>query len=934
MAWFCLGISALGQSTTAQPSPTQGSGRTRPEAATSVIDESQLVGLPMNGRSYTQLATLGAGVSGDSGGGRQTGGNIRGLKVSGGRVEWNSFLLDGTDINDTRNQVPRSAAGGQLGSDTLFQVQVLSNNYGAQYGRAAGGVLNAISRSGSNEIHATLFEYFRNSEMDARNFFDGSEKPPFKRNQFGATLLGPLNRDRAYFMVGFEALRNRLTETVLSFVPDTETRRRAVPAVAPYVALYPGPQVPVGAGIAQSRTAVSQPSNETFLTFRLDQRHSEQDAWFARYTFSDANTTTLAASPEFPTLTESRQQYVTLAETHFFSASAINTLRLSYTRPVSRSLPVFDRQVDPRLNFVPGPSPFGVIEVPGLVPLGPASNLPASRIMNTYQVADDFIFTRGRHTWKWGGVLERFQWNLVDSANQGGQWIFNSLENFLEAGPQGTELRIALPGSDSYRAYRQTLTGVYLQDEFHARPNLNLNLGLRYEFTTMIHDAQGRDTFLKDELRDTQPQVGRFMSRNPSLKSFAPRFGLSWSPWEDSSKLVIRAGFGIYYDHIIGYSADLKRVTAPFYQLAVRNNFDASSIFPNALNGAGSVREQVRIYEYNRPKTPTIYRYHLALEREILPGLTAEATYVGARGNNLLRSFEANEFPFPVQQADGSLFFPPNTPRRNPNFTSIERTTTDSQSFFNALLISLNRRQWHGLSASLNYTFAKSVNESNGAFAVEKHYAINRLQSRGLDSGEMRHRLSVNYFYNLPSRQSPGVGSSLLNGWRLGGILRVRTGLPEEPFFRIRYPGFLFVSQRTSVGPGRSTNPTQGVSSGCEGVPAGSKLGGPDLYFDPCAFVAPRPGTIGNAGRNIIVGPRVVNIDVSLQKSISLGGERVLQFRAEFFNLLNHSNFNPPERGAGATIFQSASTRNPTAGSLTSTATAARQIQFALRLSM
>jgi hypothetical protein len=224
------------------------------------------------------------------------------------------------------------------------------------------------------------------------------------------------------------------------------------------------------------------------------------------------------------------------------------------------------------------------------------------------------------------------------------------------------------------------------------------------------------------------------MRRNPSLKSFAPRIGLSWSPWGDSSKLVVRAGFGIYYDHIIGYSADLKRVTAPFYQLAVRNNFDASSVFPNALSSAGGVREQVRIYEYNNPNTPTVYRYHLALEKELLPGLTAEGTYVGARGNNLLRTFEANEFPFPVQQADGSLFFPSDAPRMNPNFTSIERTTTDSQSFYNALLISLNRRQWYGLSAGLSYTFSKSINESNGVSAVERHYAINRLQSRGLDT--------------------------------------------------------------------------------------------------------------------------------------------------------------------------------------------------------
>ena len=943
---ICLGTSAWGQGTATQPS-TAANDPSRAVASSAVIDQSQLVGLPMNGRSYTQLATLGASVAGDSGGGRQSGGNIRGIKVSGGRVEWNSFLLDGTDINDMLNQVPRSAAGGQLGADTLFQVQVLSNNFGAQYGRAGGGVLNAISRSGSNELHGTLFDYFRNSKMDARNFFDGTEKPPFKRNQFGATVLGPVSREKAFFMAGFEVLRNRLTETVLSYVPDAKARVEAIDKIKPYMTLYPNAQVPVlingvPTGIAENRTGVAQPSNETFLSFRLDHRLGELDAWFARYTISDANTTTLGASPDFPTLTESRQQYLTLTETHFFSTAFINTLRLSYTRPVSRSSAVFNRQVNPALNFVPGASQFGVIEVPGLVPLGPASNLPAAKIMNTYQAADDFILSRGMHTWKWGGIVERFQWNSFDSTNKGAQWTFNSLDSFLNAGPIGgtTELRVALPeSSDSYRAYRQTMTGVYLQDELRLHPRFSMNLGLRYEFTTMIHDARGRDAFLKDELRDTQVQSGRFMSRNPSLKSFAPRFGLSWSPWEDSSKLVVRAGFGIYYDHIIGYSADFKRVTAPFFKLAIRNDskFIASNVFPNALiaarDPAAQVREQVRIYEYNNPKTPTIYRYHLSLEREVLPGLTAEATYVGARGNNLIRSFEANEFPFPVQQADGSLFFPANTPRINPNFTSIERTTTDSQSFYNALLVSVNRRPWHGFSASLSYTFAKSINESNGAAAVERHYALQRLQSRGLDSGEVRHRISVTYFYNLPTVQGSGFGSRILGGWRLGGILGVRTGLPEEPFFRIRYPGYTFLSLRASVAPGRSNNPTEGVSSGCQWVAAGAQLGGPDLYFDPCALVAPPPGIIGNAGRNIIVGPRVVNMDLSLQKSFPLGGERALQFRAEFFNLLNHSNFNPPERDFGASIFQSAVTRNPNAGRLTSTATEARQIQFALRLS-
>ena len=269
---ICLGTSAWGQGTATQPS-TAANDPSRAVASSAVIDQSQLVGLPMNGRSYTQLATLGASVAGDSGGGRQSGGNIRGIKVSGGRVEWNSFLLDGTDINDMLNQVPRSAAGGQLGADTLFQVQVLSNNFGAQYGRAGGGVLNAISRSGSNELHGTLFDYFRNSKMDARNFFDGTEKPPFKRNQFGATVLGPVSREKAFFMAGFEVLRNRLTETVLSYVPDAKARVEAIDKIKPYMTLYPNAQVPVlingvPTGIAENRTGVAQPSNEIFLSFR------------------------------------------------------------------------------------------------------------------------------------------------------------------------------------------------------------------------------------------------------------------------------------------------------------------------------------------------------------------------------------------------------------------------------------------------------------------------------------------------------------------------------------------------------------------------------------------------------------------------------------------------------------------------------------------
>ena len=607
--------------------------------------------------------------------------------------------------------------------------------------------------------------------------------------------------------------------------------------------------------------------------------------------------------------------------------------------------------------FVPDSPQFGLINVPGLDSFGPSNTLPSANVMNSFQVADEVIYSRGAHAWKFGAQTERFQWNVFDSTYMGAQWSFNSLEGFLRAGPsKDNTLRFALPGSTAERAYRQTLLALYAQDDYKARPNLTLNLGLRYEFLTMIHDAHGRDVFLQDELRDTAPHVGRLMSRNPAVLNFAPRVGLSWAPWQNPSKLVVRAAAGIYYDPIIEYGVDTKRNTIPFYKLAVLPNISFSGTFPRALDtvaGEGGVVNQVRILDYNDPKTPVVYRYNFSLQHEFLPGLTVEANYVGYRANHLLRNYEANLFPFPEKQPDGSLFFPPQCDKlpatapasdfarcrayagpMNPAFSVMEKTSSDAQAFYNSVVISASRRPWKGLSIGGNYTFSKGVDDNSAISRFEPNYALQRTLNRGLHRLFGRHRLSMNYFYNLPfgSGQrwlnSSGL-AQILGGWRIGGILRVSTGTPFFGFYQIASPGYLFVSDRPNLEPGRSNNPTEGVSTGCGGIAVGTPLEAPNLYFDPCAFSAPAPGTIGNAGRNTIIGPRVVNLDISLQKDFSIDSKRNLQFRAEFFNLPNHTNFS----AANANIFRGAGgTRNPNAGRITSTDGNARQIQFALRL--
>ena len=940
----------------AEPAPQgQGSGpAAAPAGEAGVISESQLVGLPLNGRSYSQLATLEGGVSDPFGGGKQGGGS-GGLTVAGGRGEWNSFLLDGTDINGANNQVPRSAAGGQLGADTTAQVQVFSTNYAAQYGRAAGGVLNAVSRSGANELHGTFFEFLRNSKVDARNFFDsGTEPPPFKRNQFGGTVTGPIRKDRLFFMTGFEILKNRLTETYVSIVPDNDVRQGAVFAidsrVKPYLSLFPSPDVSLGGGLAENRTVVSLPADEYFFVTRIDQQVGDSDAWFFRYTFDDASTRVVEeGSPTFPTRSESRQQYLSFTHTHFFSPRLLNSLRLGFTRPVVRAETDALTAVSESLLFVPGAPQFGRLNIPGITPFGPDPLLPSSKVMNTYQISEDLLWNRGRHSLRTGLQFIRFQWNVFDNASASGEWTFSGLEEFLtlekkqfdDGATDGTtDLRVALPGSSADRAFRQSLLGLYVQDSFRMLPNFTMNLGLRYEFTSLIGDTRGRTVFLNDELRDAEPQVGPLMSRNPSLRNFAPRIGLSWSPAQDS-KTLISAGFGIYFDQIAEYMVDGKRNTPPFVTLVARTNFVPFSSFPNAVeagSGAAASR-QVRIFEYQNPKTPTVYRYHLALQREFLPGLSARASYVGARGNSLARRYESNLFAPPTTRSDGRLFMPPNQGPLNPNFSSIDRSGTDSQSFYNSMLLSVSRSAWKGLSVDASYTLAKAIDEGSTAGNFTRHYGLDRKLDRGLAFFHVTHRFVLNYFYTLPIGSGQRWGGSgwlsqVVGGWRVGGIFNLRTGLAVDPFYRIATPGFIFVSSRPDLAPGASNNPIQGVTA-CQIAdrPPGQKLGTRERYFDPCAFIPPDPGTVGNAGRNIIIGPKVSTLDLSLQKDFAIDSERSLQLRVEFFNLPNHTNFAEPGDDASTIFADAQGNYNAGGGQLSSTATNSRQIQFALRFS-
>ena len=354
--------------------------------------------------------TLHAGVSDPSAGSASRGGGSGSLTVVGGRSTSNNFLLDGTNIMDARNRVPQSAAGVQLGSDAILEVQVLTS-YGPEHGRGSGGVLNSITRSGTPQFHGTFFEYFRNSNLDARNVFDpGPEPTPFKRNQFGATLTGPVWKDRTFFMASFEGLRDRLTETKVNFFPDALSRQGILTdcngeviqtldvhaGIKPYLALYPLPNSACrGGGIGENAASQFLPTDESFFTARVDHKLSDQDSFFARYTFDDATGHRPDNNYLWHRVTESRQQYATLVASHIFDLRRLIVFRFGYTRPVINDNEGMLLEIPPSLYFTPDAVSFGQIQIPSITPLGTFPTLPDRKVTNTFQFATDASIQSG-----------------------------------------------------------------------------------------------------------------------------------------------------------------------------------------------------------------------------------------------------------------------------------------------------------------------------------------------------------------------------------------------------------------------------------------------------------------------------------------------------------------------------------------------------------
>jgi len=479
-----------------------------------VVNATTIRELPLNGRDWTQLATLqpgitsirtqpsvGAGDRGQRGFGTQ-------MTVNGGRPAQNNYRLDGTSINDYSNSAPGSVLGADLGSDAVAEFSVLSSNYPAEYGRSSGGVINAITRSGTNEFHGSVYEFIRNSALDASNVFD-STKPPFKRNQFGATAGGPILKDRTFIFGNYEGLRQSLGETQLNQVPTDTARAGQLavstqdfmvdPAVIPYLPIWPKPnggvvpdscsnQNPSGqtrCDVGYFRFAGQQITPENYFTTRIDHKFSMNDSLYGTYMHDSANISQPDEMGLKVTGYTTGRQLVTIEENHIFTPQVVNAARIGYSRVVGlvgqtvRALSPL--ATDPSLGFAALGRPVGEIDVQGITNftggLGAISNYNFH--WNSFQGYDDAFVTKGKHSIKFGVAVERIQENMSAADSPNGIYSFDSLSNFLQNIPTSFAANLGETGIP--RHMRQTILGIYLADDLRLLPNLTVNLGLRYE---------------------------------------------------------------------------------------------------------------------------------------------------------------------------------------------------------------------------------------------------------------------------------------------------------------------------------------------------------------------------------------------------------------------------------------------------------------------
>jgi Carboxypeptidase regulatory-like domain/TonB-dependent Receptor Plug Domain len=965
-----------------------------------VVNATTVRELPLNGRSWTDLAQLQAGVSAihtqpdfSAGTDRGNRGFGQQLTISGARPQQNNYRLDGVSLNDYANGAPGSVLGGSLGVDAIEEFSVITSNYEADYGKTSGGVVNAITRSGTNQIHGSAYEFLRNSKLDAKNYFDDPTMPipPFKRNQFGGTIGGPIVKDHTFFFADYEAIRQSKGLTTVATVPSAAARGGTLcsnpdvpppnnctpttvtvdPAAQSYFTFYHLPNQGAVAGsngdLGIFTFAGQQVVNENFLTARVDHKFSVNDSLFGTYMYDK----TPYSSPdglnnvEFTTVTA--RQFLAIEETHIFTPKFANSIRIGGNHEAvdnNKSLKAINPDAA-RTDLGVGGNAFagraaGQVLIGGGVSdfSGGVGGSPTYLYhWNSIQAYDDGFYTKGTHSIRFGAAFERELLNVIADTDPNGIWRFTDLVGFLTNSP--TKFQGGIASTLSPRNLRQTIFGLYFQDDWRWKSNLNLNLGLRYEMSTVPSETSGKTANLAN-LSDPLPICGTLkyggcsgtgaFFNNPTLHNFEPRVGFAWDPFRNG-KTAVRGGIGMFDVLPLPYQFVLMTTqSAPFFSYTSINNpgqgtfYNGLTSFPNNTLRSTYVQHAKRDY---------VLQWNFNVQQQITPSVAAMVAYVGSRGVHQPFKVDEADLVIPSLTQYGYLWSPSGTVI-NPNYGSVRGLFYEGHSYYNALEAQLSKRLSHGFQVQGVFTWAKSMDTSSASVAGDTFgNSISSLDwfdmrlSRGLSDFNVDKTLVVNGTWELGTPKTLSAPAQwALGGWELGLIFTASGGVPFTPTWGTGSDPALTQSSDDWAYPNRLggsgcstlTNPGNAVNyikTNCFIVPVWP--GDQTSWAANCVGpVYPQCFNLrGNSGRNILIGPGVTSLDFSVFKNnyIKSISERFnIQFRAEIFNILNHPNFAPPVQGVNTDIFDGTGTANPTAGLLTRTTTTAREMQFALKV--
>jgi hypothetical protein len=931
-----------------------------------LVDERRVSNLPLNGRDWVQLAELQPGVvrARSTGAGNTSNSSNARISISGQRPNATNFRLDGTDISVySQSRPPGSVSQGLvLGVEAIREFRIVTSGYSAEYGAKSGGLVDVVTKSGTNNWHGSTFWFLRNDALDARNFFDPGPVPEFRRHQYGASLGGPIRKNKTFFFANYEGLREVKGDPSGDITPNLDARRGFLPnavtgalqfvgvdpGIAAFLALYPLPNGPdFGNGAGLWSDSANRDIREDFATLRVDHLLTGRDTVYGRYTFDKSHAVLPfggnAPFPGFARFNTGRDHILTIEQTHVFSPTLLNSLRYGFNRRLRLTGPANPNPNGLSFSLIPGAS-LGQIRVGGIGAMGNSGRAEADLVNNVFQLTESLTWSKGHHSLKFGADLARIQLNDTLQIDQNGTITFSNLNSFLTNRP--SLFRGTMPGADYSRGLRFSRTAFYVEDNIRWRPTLTLNLGLRYEPWSNVSEVNDRLPVLLDPLHATGPGSFQLSDRlflnNPSKSNWTPRVAFAWDPF-GTGKTSVRGGFGVFFD--TPYNGDLfdPAVLAPPFvnPVEVRNPG-----FPNILQGASGSTPQLAavLLEYDNFHWPYVLQFHMALQREVIRNLVLTVSYNGMRGIHLVSRRELNS-SIPEILPDGRKFFSATAKKRNPAVGSMTLFATDAKSWYDGLQTSIRHRIGQGFSLLGSYTFSKALDEAPPAIAFTEISGGPKIRmdsddlarDKGLGAFDVRHAMALSLLWDMPFGKGRKFGSGLsgwtakaAGGWSLSGAVIQTSGSPFTPLISFNHSrsgvtgATATTVDRPNLRPGYSNNPV---------------TGNPDQWYDPNAFELPQAGFFGNLGRNTLIGPGFSNVDLSLVKDTpveSISETFRVQFRVEFFNALNHPNFDLPGNAQNATsasfIFTDTSGKpNLAATRPVKTVNDPREIQFALK---